>query len=371
MRSNSRQYFFSLFFVLGACASSPGPDTGTGLGSDAPKYPAGLEQSEEVMQPPAVVAAECDYTEQDDATNDYEAASGYMVEQSAISFDTTVQRTICGKINHGHFDNYWYSVDVDNYAVTMAQSGNVIVSFTGAAQPISSVGVYAYNVDLGKTQGRTYFIGDHGVFAGFLPAGNYEFSVEAYDDHDAVADIDYKLHINVDYPAQRCARVTTTPSYVESDDGANSTANDVLAIDNTAFPRYSMSSGSAELAGMTMSTGSRYRIQGVSDNVPQAGSYYDRDTYQVTTGPTTNQITMRLNWSGQSSDLDFFMFPQGQTFAIGAADHQQLGEDEFGTYPVVPNTTYWMTVAASAVAAAPNYVNYDASICAETFVSAD
>ena len=51
--------------------------------------------------------------------------------------------------------------------------------------------------------------------------------------------------------------------------------------------------------------------------------------------------------------------------------HQQLGEDEFGTYPVEPNTTYWMTVAASAVDANPNYVDYDTSICAETFVSAD
>lgn len=371
MRSNSRPYFFSLFFVVGACVSSPGPDTGTGSGSNAPAYPTGIEHPEGLTQPPAVVAAECDYTEQDDATNDYEAASGYTVEQSAISFDTTVQRTICGKINHGHFDGYWYSVDVDNYALTMAQSGNVIVTMTGAAQVVSSVGVYAYNVDAGATQGKTYFIGDHGVFAGFLAAGHYEFSVEAYDDHDATADIDYKVHINVDYPAQRCARVTTAPSYVESNDGDASTANDVLAIDNTAFPRYAMASGSAELAGMTMSTGSKYRIQGVSDYVPQGGSYYDRDTFQMTTGPTTNQITMRLNWSGQTSDLDFFMFPQGRTFAIGAADHQQLGEDEFGTYPVEPNTTYWMTVAASAVDANPNYVDYDTSICAETFVSAD
>src|SRR4051812_15723223 len=201
------------FAAVAACAGTDPVDPGMGSGSDIGSADPGFdtatpgELTEPTTQP---VAAACDYTEQDDATNDYLAASGYALEASGISFDTSVQRTICGKINHGHFDDYWYSVDVDNYGVAMAQEGDVVVTLTGAAQAINSVGVYAYNVDSYDSFG-SYFYGDHGVFTAHLPAGNYEFSVEAYDEIDAAADVDYKIQINVDHPSARCGRVTHFP----------------------------------------------------------------------------------------------------------------------------------------------------------------
>jgi len=365
----SRPLLLPFLVAATACATTPDPtDPGTGSGSDPSGLPTAIgEPSTQPTSGP--VAAECDYTEMDDANNDYLGSTNYVLEDSGITFDTTVQRTICGKINTGHFDDWWYSVDVDNYAVTMQQAGDVIVTLTGAAQAVSSVGIYAYNADRGESEAGSYFVGDHGVFAAHLPAGHYEFSVEAYDDHDAAADISYKIHINQDLPVQRCGRITAPATYSETSDGVTSTGNDVVAIDWDSYPSKGMSSGVAEVSSMTMMGGSKYRITGVSDQLGADGSYYDRDTYSITTGPTTNQLSVRLNWVGQTADMDYFLFPQDSTYEIGSAAHNKLGEDEFGTFPVQPSTTYWLWVGASATDASSTWAPYDASICADTFTA--
>lgn len=360
------------FAAVAACAAPDPVDPGMGSGSDDPgesgfdtATPGDLTHP---GQPP--VAAACDYTEQDDTSNDYLADTGYVLEQSGITFDTTVQRTICGKINHGHFDDYWYSVDVDNYGVAMAQEGDVVVTLTGEAEAINSVGVYAYSVDSGDSFG-SYFYGDHGVFTAHLPAGHYEFSVEAYDDVDALADIDYKIRINLDHPSARCGRVTHFPDYVEQYDGASSVDNDVFDVDYALYPaQYKTSSATdqPEAAGMTMVNPTHYRIWGMSEPRTAQDSYLDRDTYSVTTGPDINQLSIRLNWSSQDADFDYYVFAEGYDTVIGKSTQVKLGEDEYATFPVLPNSTYWVWVGAS-TNSSQMPADYDVSLCPQTFTA--
>jgi len=354
----------ALFIVaLSACGVTPptpgGDDT---TGSD----PTLVGQPPVNTQSSPVPLLACDYTEQADATNDYLASSGYSLEQSGVMFAGTT-RTICGTINNGHFDNYFDSVDVDNYGVDLAQDGDVQVTITGDAGAISSVGVYAYRPDTGFSLG-SYFYGDHGVFTAHMLAGHYEFSVEAYDVQDATVEVPYKVQITVDHPFQRCARVTHAADYVEQGDGVDAIGNDMVDVDNGQYPRATRTGGgdAPEIADMMMQAPGKYRIYGDSSARTALGSYFDRDTYAITVGPDTNQMSVRLNWGSPDADFDFYVFQPDSTVAISQAVTTKQGEDEYATFPVIPGHQYWLWVGASTSSSAMP-ADYDASLCPQIY----
>lgn len=366
--SNFRAHYF-LFAVTAACASSP--TTPTGGDDDAPAGQTGVAPIDPGFPgdgSDVTPVAECDYTEKDDATNDYLASSGYQLEQTGFTFGGT-QRTICGQVNTGHYDSYYSSVDIDNYGLTLQNDGDVVVTLTGALADVETVGVYAYNSDLGSSSGN-YFVYDHGVFAAHLPAGNYEFSVEAYDEGDLAAPISYKVKINTDHPYTRCARVVHAPDYTESFDGADSTGNDMVDVNYANYPAATRTNGAdaAEVSGMMMSKPAKFRMWGESGVHSVTDSYFDRDTYSVTTGPDTNQISLRLNWSEQHADLDFYLFQAGTSVSIGSATTEKLGEEEYGVFSVQPNTSYWVWVGAAG-GTDPSYLpaEYNVSLCPDEF----
>jgi len=304
----------------------------------------------------------CDYTEQHDATNDYLASDPYALEDSGLTFDTT-DVTICGTIASDHFDEDWYSVDVDNYGVTLAHDADVIVSLTGDAQAIASVGVYVYD-PINYTSVGSYFYGDHGVMTTHLPAGSYELSVEAYDDYAASSDVAYRVTIGADDPGARCAAVTHTADYTEQADGVDSTANDMIDTDYAGWPYRTLTSSTADSAEATgLTVASATRITGVTAARAAIGSYFDRDTYAVTTGPTTNQLSIRV---ASEADLDAYVFEAGSATAIGSAAFVRDGAESYATFPVIPSTTYWVWVGAYASSTkAP--ASYDVSLCPQTF----
>jgi hypothetical protein len=205
------------------------------------------------------------------------------------------------------------------------------------------------------------------VMAAHLTAGDWVFSVEAYDNQDAPAAVPYVVTIKQDNPAQRCTRMTAPASYTEALDGASSTGNDAVNVDTSADPEMWMAASPPEATGVTMAGGTRYRVHGTSAAIAMNGSYYDRDAYVVTTDATTNQLSLRLNWPG-TSNLDYFVFPVSDTFPIGTARLDQPSEDEFATFSVLPSTAYWVWVGANSDSDPSTLpVDYDATLCAETY----
>jgi hypothetical protein len=313
---------------------------------------------------------ECNYNEAHDTTNDYLAASGYMLEQTGITYKKNSTRTVCGTINNGHFDGTQFSVDIDNYGITVAADVDVIVSLTapgaGALANGFTVGVFSVDHATQKGVGGGNFVGDHAVFSTHLPAGSYEFSVEAYANGDIAASIPYKMRISADNPTTRCPKLTTAANYTEANDGAGNTGNDVIAIDYTANPKITLTAAAdaAEPTGLTLAAGTNYRISGTSAAVAKTGSYFDRDSYAVTTGATTNQLAVRLNWATTTADLDYYLFDG--TSIVGAAAKMMLGEDEFATFAVEPSKayTFWVGGFQSSTGLP---ATYDASLCAEAF----
>jgi hypothetical protein len=335
--------------------SGSGSDTGSGSGSDM-----GSGSGSGSAQP-----LDCDYTEQDDTTNDYLADSP-GVEDTGLTYANS-QMVICGVLNNGHYDSTYGSVDIDNYSFTAANDGNVLVTLRGnptALTAISSVAVFGYNPDTGQTVGG-YFTHDHAAVSLALTAGTWQFDMESYDNQDAAASTDYQLVFTPDFPAQRCAQLTSTPNYTESLDGADSTGNDAVAVNFDDSPEMWMLSSQPENTGLSMTGGLRYRVSGVSADIPAVDSYFDRDTFLVTTDATTNQLSLRLNTTSQTADLNYYVFPAGDTFPLAQT---YLASSTFATLAVAPSTSYWVWIgAASDSTALP--ASYDVTLCSDTFVT--
>src|SRR5689334_9686137 len=80
---------------------------------DAPNFPPG-----------------CDYAEQHDALNDDYTMMG-TAEPTNLMFTATAQ-TLCGTVDTTHYDATNKLVDIDSYAITLAQDSTVLVTLQGA-----------------------------------------------------------------------------------------------------------------------------------------------------------------------------------------------------------------------------------------------
>ncbi len=348
--------------LVGFAASACGDDTHKKPTPDAFQF---QDAPPDSSMPPA-----CDYTEAHDTTNDYNLMTGFTPEETAIAFNGTT-KTICGTINNGHFSSTYGSIDIDDYKFSVTADTDVIVTLTGSGlQNISSVGIFSVDSTQARVGGG-YFFSDHAVFSAHLAAGSYEISAEAYGNADIATAIPYKLKIAKDMPLTRCPHVTGTPSFVEANDGALSTANDTVSVNYANSPSYATTTPGTtpEPTNLTLAAGTSYLVTGNSAMRVATDSYLDKDTFQVTTGATTNQLSVRLNWASTTTDFDLLVFTQG-TYnpPIAISAKMMLGEDEFLTTAVAPNTTYWIWVGAymsSTIGASGS--PYDLSLCAENF----
>jgi hypothetical protein len=318
--------------------------------------------------PPPDAANACDYTEQHDATNDYNLPTGFVAEQTGIAFSGT-PKTICGVVNNGHYSAANGSIDIDDYRFTVTADADVIVSLTGDLQAITTIGIFAAD-SAQKGVGGGYFINDHGVFSTHLPAGSYEISAEAYANGDIAAPVPYKIKIAPDMPATRCPKVTAAANYTEAKDMTPLfNQNDTVDIDftKTPFAQATNPATTPEPTGVTVAAGTNYRLSGTSSLVTGNGSYFDMDAYLITTGASTNQLAVRLNWPDATADLDLYVFQAGRPNPpISSSAHIKNGEDEFVTLAVAGGSQYWLWVGAATMPGAGGYA-YDLSVCGETF----
>lgn len=361
MRSSSI-LSFTVLHVVAAC--SGGGTSQSSLGAARADYDDSVDAGAAGSGSSGVA---CDYTEQYDATNDYDG-SDYALEVTGLVFAGAPQ-TICGVVNNGHFDDYYYSIDIDNYGIALGSNADVLVTLANAGGDLGEVeqlGVWVYDPVAGASVGGGYYLGTHGAASMHLPAGNYELSVEAYADGDIAAPVPYVVTIAPDAPATRCPAATGAPDYTEANDGSDSTLNDMIAIDYTQWPYESLDDSPAEApepTGLVIQPAIAYHLSGVSAAAAQTGSYFDRDTYLVASG-SANQLAVRLDWPGSLVDLDYYLTFAGSSYPLAQSAHAQLGGEEFATFAVEPNTSYWLWVGAYQSSTPPT--GYDVTVCGES-----
>jgi hypothetical protein len=309
----------------------------------------------------------CQYTEMSDATNN--------TTPEASGLTVTTQAVLCGQVDIGHFGSGSPIVDVDSYTVAVSGSpAELRIDFdnmTPTSLTDFQVAIFDTNTPATLLNAGDYTgaLGDHGVFLAELPAGNYNVVVTATAAAALSGAIPYKIVLFADQPTTRCPDLTTaTADYTEANDGASNTGNDVIGVNFSKNPSFTSIAGTAEPTALTIDESKNFHIAGSSGSVA-AGSdeYLDRDTYEITTGPSTNELSVRLNWPGTTADLDYIVVPESSlTAANEAATLSATQEDEFATFAVEPGTKYWLWVGAyDGSTGMP--IAYSASVCGANF----
>jgi hypothetical protein len=308
----------------------------------------------------------CQYTEMQDATN----STVPMAENSNLTLGSE-RLAICGKFDSGHFDAANSLVDADGIIFNVAAQTDVIVHLIGpqfASAPADQMVVQILKQGVNQLFGFGIVEGNHGSLVFRLPAGAYVAAVYAVDTAAISAPIDYQILISADTP--RCAAKTSAADHTE---GADNGANDVIDyffVSNQQSNLTPSTTDAAETTNITVAAGTSYLIDaGMADVNPTTpdDDYEDSDTFLFTTGPSTTQMSVRLNWTSTTADLDYRVYPvpTGDPESIvGGLDNRDM-EDEYETFAVKPNTQYWLWVAAEdgATPATP----YKATLCGETF----
>jgi len=315
--------------------------------------------------PDALILPPCDYTEATDATN------GTMAEMTNLTLGA-LPSDVCGTVNNGHYDAASQVVDQDTYRITLAAPTDVLVQFVGAAG-IETVGDFSVLIFdtatqptllAGSTLDSTH--GSHGVFLTSLPAGTFDFVVDAKDTIDLAAPIDYKVRITADMPAVRCPTSIMPADYTEATDTATNTGNDVFEAKFANDPPFTLTASTTDVpepTGLTVDTDANRHITGISGAEDDADDYQDHDTYEITTGPMVDELSIRLDWPGATADLDYALFEATTTSETGSALLTSTTGPEFDTFAVKPASKYWVWVAAHD-GSTGQPIMYDLELCA-------
>ncbi len=331
----------------------------------------------------------CDAQELSDLTNDtFEVGAA---EDTMLTF--TASSTICGKANASHFEAPTMAgdigvVDVDSYKITLAAPAVVYVTFGGAGLETLTGNFRIYDRSKPMNEQLQLFGEMHrGHTASHvsLPAGAYELQAIVLGDAAPSGDVSYKIKMVTETPDTRCPYLTTG-GYAEAADGATNVGNDMIAWDYEAVdpaPNITLTTTTAdnpEPTGITAAAGTTYRVSGTSANNPVGATddYKDRDTFKFTTGPTTDEVTIRMKFPLATMDIDVLLAEEamaGETepAVLDISNRLAAGpSEEFITTAVEPNTVYWLWIAGykdhPPGMAASTAGTYDATICPSVYV---
>jgi hypothetical protein len=324
--------------------------------------------------PDAMVPLTCAYNEMADALNDDVSAGNGMPEETMLSFSGPMM--ICGKLDNTHYVTARQLIDIDSYVFTVPADSHGLVYFTAAgAEAYDSVFIEINAMTVNSSE-FGQFIGGHAALSASLPPDDYTVTVQSYDATAPAAALDYKLAIIPD-AASRCAKATTAADFTEMRDLPTADGNDVIEVRyGNQQPARQLTGNVAdapEATGFTIAPNMTYHAVGENTKplvtpASWADSFQDRDTYEITMGPNTNELSVRLNWPGTTADFDMFVFPKDGIIEQATGWYNGNMEDEFTTLAVEPGKSYWVWVGADDMSTGQP-INYDLTLCGRTFTS--
>ncbi|HEX4454339.1 MAG TPA: hypothetical protein VH143_25925 [Kofleriaceae bacterium] len=304
-------------------------------------------------------ASPCDYTETDDADN------GSAAELTKLTV-TDQQQHVCGAFDGGHQNAALGIVDVDTYSVdieTEMAMNPLLVEIVGddGIDQLHDIAIQFLTTDATPTIAAVGqwdpALSDHGAYVAPLPPGTYDMQVILYDTGALSGSIGYRVRLS---PMPACAALTS-PTYSETSDATNG----VIAVDYTTDPSFSMISGNtAETSNISVNAGNFYMIAGSASSTATTDQYLDRDTYEFSTDDTTNELAIRLDWDGTTSDLDYIVFEANTMTPVVASNTTSDMAGELAEFGVMPNASYWLWIGAFTGSTA---TAYRATVCGQHF----
>lgn len=255
----------------------------------------------------------------------------------------------CGSIDLGHAQGDL--IDRDRYQLTVAPAAPVVVRLT--APLAGAVERLELRVDEagGTPRAVARVRAGNAVSTLLLPQGEYHITVEARG-APAMSVVPYRIEVFGDQPAMRCPPMPGGTIHMERDESAaGHRANDVVEARDAPpilATQATSESDDPDATGKAASAGERFAITGTSASVASAGDdYHDRDTFSFYTGATTNQLDVRVVWTGGLADLDVLVFEAGKADdPMGTPTAALIGEEVVVT-SVEPSKEYWLWVGGS------------------------
>jgi hypothetical protein len=304
----------------------------------------------------------CDFTEASDATN------ATVAEITGLVLGDRVQH-VCGGFDAQHFTSATKSADDDRYRLSVGPAAApllVDVWVGDGLAVLAGVTVRVFDTAatprlIAEVTPKIDAVTSHGAFLVALEQGDYEVVVSADADGMIAGDaIAYRLRFA---PMPSCDATTAAANYTEA--SASSEANDTIAVDYTKDPQFAaIPATHPEASGLGIVAGHSYAIVGAIDDQPRSDLYLDRDTYELTTGDTTNELAIRLGWDGVTSDLDYLVFEAATMVPVVASNLSTTTGPELAMFGVKPSTKYWLWIGGFAGSTA---TTYRATICGQHY----
>jgi hypothetical protein len=257
-------------------------------------------------------------------------------------------------LDPGHFDPALHTVDEDRFRIAVVTERPLLVQILGAPDAVLlndlSVRLFdtAVNPRLvaeGHYDPRDPRLGDHGAFLASVAPGDYDVVVSARAD-SAIAggSIAYRIRLS---PAPACDEPDSPDDYHESHDGSGNTSNDMVDVAYGQDPQFTATAAdddAPEPTGFTFGAGDHHSLIGVSDVTAHADDYLDRDTFELATGDTTNELQVRVDWGLEQADLDFIVFEAATLTPIAISNVASTSQHELAMFAVRPATKYWLWI---------------------------
>jgi hypothetical protein len=330
----------------------------------------------------AAKPAGCDYGEQMDPDNNDWDGTG-AAEDTGLTITSTGSKIVCGDVNVADAEDDGFGgslVDGDGYNVEIATAGNYLIEFNGSGgSAIDYWAVVVYDSDGDEINEADYY-NDHGVASVQLTADTYELDVYADSQSVPAANIHYKIRVSPD--AHPCTVLTGSANYVETNDTGSNNGNDVFDIPVDGSGDFLPPTLTAQAtdkpdnfaAPPTIASGSNYLITGtMGSNATYASSaYLDRDSYLLTSGSTTNEMNILVNYNGGSAGsaaLDWYLFDGSGSDAniIASPTFTEEIEDPDAIYASVKPSTQYLLWIGLETGSMPTTMSYSVSVCGGTY----
>lgn len=257
---------------------------------------------------------------------------------------------LCGAIDLGHAQGD--VIDRDRYQLTIAPAAPVVVRLTAPLAGVVEQLELRVDGAGGEPRALARVRAGNAVTSLLLPQGEYHLSVEARA-ASAVSAVPYRIEVYADVPAMRCPPMPAGNLHTEGDESmAGHRGNDMVEgrdappiLSTQATPD---DADAPDATGQAATAGGHFTIEGTSADVASDGdAYHDRDTFSFYTGATTNQLDLRVVWTGGIADLDLQVFEEGKAGEPMGTPVAALVGEEIVITAVEPSKPYWLWVGGS------------------------
>lgn len=194
-----------------------------------------------------------------------------------------------------------------------------------------------------------------------LAPGEYRLNIApfSFTNTQPTMPFEYRVTITI-FDADAACAMPATVTYREMRDTAPAhDQNDVMLLGTQEGSPTPNTADAPEATGLALTAGIQARLAGVAGL--RADALKDRDTYAITTGPTTTALDIRVAWAGDTDDLDLDVY-EGVGIENLAARGWSVANPEYFATAVKPSTEYLLFVRryGSGTAELP----YDIAVCA-------